>query len=290
MTTTRPPNGAEHRTTTAAVRPAGHAPDAARTAAGARPGTDRRRAARIAGWGYVALFALAVFANFMVVERLVVAGDPAATTANIEGSVGGFRLGLLAFLVIFVIDVVVAWALHIVFRDHDADRSLLAAWSRLVYTVFLGVGLVFFFRVLYLVDGAGAGSGLDRPQMEAQVAAALDSFDAAWLIGLAIFGLHLGLVGSLVLTSRLAPRALGALLIVAGAAYVVDTVCRAVLADYGAVEDLLLVVVAVPSVVAEGWFGLWLLLRAGRDRAVAGSAADGQTPVGIAHPAAGGRD
>ena len=47
-----------------------------------RAGSDRRSrrtAARIAGISYVALFALAIFANFFVREGLVVGGDAAAT-------------------------------------------------------------------------------------------------------------------------------------------------------------------------------------------------------------------
>lgn len=226
--------------------------------------TPVRQAARLAGLGYVAIFFLAIFANFVVVEGLTEAGDGAATMAAIEADEGLFRLGLIAFLAVFVIDIVVAWALWIVFRDHDRDLSLLAAWSRLVYTVFLGVGLVFFFQVLRLV-GAGADlAAFDRAQLESQVMGALDLFEATWLIGLAGFGLHLGLVGLLIIGSRQAPRLLGLLLMVAGAAYVADTVARAVLADYASVEGLFLVLVAVPSVVAEGWLGLWLLLRAGR--------------------------
>ena len=250
------------------------------------PGRARRqgqvRAARVAGWGYVALFVLAIFANFTVIERLVVDDDPAATVANIEGSFGWFRLGLLAFLAVFVIDIAVAWALHILFRGHDAPRSLLAAWSRLIYTVFLGVAVIFLFQVRHLVDGGPAVDGFDRAQVEAQVAMAIDSFDATWLVGLAVFGLHLVLVGSLILTSRAAPRLLGLVLVVAGSAYVIDTVCRALLADYDSVASLLLAVVAIPSVIGEGWFGLWLLLRAGRAPALAGT--------GIASPSPGDRN
>lgn len=54
-------------------------------------GVAPRLAARLAGIGYVLIFGLAIFANFMVREGLVVAGDAAATAANISGSPGLFR-------------------------------------------------------------------------------------------------------------------------------------------------------------------------------------------------------
>jgi hypothetical protein len=47
-----------------------------------------RRAALIAGIGYLIIFVLAIFANFFVVEGLVVPGDATATVDNITGSEG----------------------------------------------------------------------------------------------------------------------------------------------------------------------------------------------------------
>ncbi|MBY5162147.1 DUF4386 domain-containing protein [Salsipaludibacter albus] len=226
--------------------------------------TSRRRAAVIAGVGYVLLFALAIFANFAVFETMVVPGDPATTVANIAADPLLFRLAVVAFLAVFVIDVVVAWALHLVFRPVDADRSLLTAWSRLTYTVFLGVALVFAMQALALAEGGAAVAALDDGARAAQAMLALQAFDVTWLVGLVAFGLHLVLLGTLVLRAGETSRLLGWLLVVAGVAYAVDTVAHLVLADYEAVAGVMLAIVFVPSVLAEGWMGLWLLLRAGR--------------------------
>ena len=228
------------------------------------PRTTVRRAALIAGVGYVVLFALGLFANFFVREELVVAGDAAATAANITGSLGLFRLGLVAFLVIFLVDVVVAWALYVVFRGFDRDLSLLTAWFRIVYTVFLGVAIVFFFQALQLLSGAAFLAPIDPAALEAQALVAIDAFNSTWLIGLAGFGIHVLLLGVLVIRSGAASRLLGLVLLAAGTAYVADTVAHALLANYRDYETLFLAVVAVPAVVAEGWFGLWLLTRAGK--------------------------
>ncbi len=225
--------------------------------------TSIRTGAIVAGVGYVAIFALAFFANFAVRERLVVVDDPAATVDNLSASLGLFRWGMVAFLAVFVIDVVVAWALHVVFREADRDLSLVAAWSRLTYTVLLGVALVFFFEVLTLLGPSSNLVELDPALIQAQVMVAVETFDAAWLIGLAVFGLHLVVLGALIVRSRIAPRAMGWLLMAAGVAYVVDTVAHIVVPDYDAYADAFLALVAVPSIIGEGWLGLWLLLRAG---------------------------
>ncbi|MGE0134951.1 MAG: DUF4386 domain-containing protein [Dehalococcoidia bacterium] len=250
------------------------------------PSISTRAAARIAGVGYVAIFFLAIFANFMVREGLVVPDDAAATVANIVESEGLFRAGAVAFLAVFLIDVVVAWGLYVVFRPANHDLSLLSAWARLVYTVFLGVALVFFFMVLGMLDGDGAFDAFEAGQVNAQVTLYLDAFNFTWLVGLASFGLHLMLVGFLIRRANLAPRALSLLLIAAGLAYIADTLANTILPDYGDYADIFLAVVAVPSVLGEMWLGLWLLTKGGRrdplvagdQRSASGLTADPQHP------------
>jgi hypothetical protein len=85
---------------------------------------------------------------------------------------------------------------------------------------------------------------------DAQALIGLELFDSAWLIGLAAFGLHLIVLGFLVARSVETPRWLGHLMMVAGAAYIIDTTAHTVLANYADHADAFLVMVAVPSVVA----------------------------------------
>jgi len=230
--------------------------------------TTPRTAARIAGVSYVILFALGIFSNFIVREGLIVTGDAQGTAGNIAESEGLFRLGMVGFLITFFLDVIVAWALYIVFRKSNRDLSLLAAWFRLVYTVFLGAALIYFFQALQFLGDAAFLGDIDTTQRQAQALVALETFNSAWLIGLAAFGIHLILLGGLVLQSRYAPKALGYVLVAAGAAYVIDTLAHTLLGNYTDYETLFVIIVAVPAVIAEGWFGLWLLLRAGKDQPV----------------------
>ncbi len=229
-----------------------------------------RRAALIAGFGYLLIFILAIFANFFVRERLIDPDDAGATFTNIADSEFLFRLGLVGFLIVFVVDVVIAWALYILFQGVNASVSLLAAWFRLVYTAFLGVALIFFFVVLELASGAAYLAAFDQGALDAQVMLSLDAFDYAWLIGLVSFGLHLMLLGYLMFASGFASRALGVLLTVAGAAYVFDTLAHALLSNYDDHATVFLLIVAVPSVVAELAFTVWLLARGGRQQEALG--------------------
>jgi hypothetical protein len=230
--------------------------------------TSPRTAARIAGIGYLAIFVLAIFANFIVRERLIDPDNAAASFANIADSEFLFRAGIVSFLAVFIVDVVIAWALYVLFKSVSKELSLLTAWFRLVYTVFLGVALIFFFVVLDLVSGAGYLTAFEPGQLDAQAMLMLNAFNYAWLIGLAGFGIHLMLLGYMMIASGTTPRALGILLTVAGVAYVFDTVANAMVSSYSEYETVFLLIVAVPSVVAELWFAVWLLVRGGRQQAV----------------------
>ena len=225
---------------------------------------DRRRMAVLAGVSYVVLFVLAIFANFAVRERLVDTADATATFTNLAANQGLVRAAIVAFIVVFALDVVVAWALYHVFRPAGEALSALTAWFRIVYTVFLGVAVVFLYAVLQLVDGPEYIATLGAPTLEANTMLALDAFNATWLIGLVAFGVHLILIGAMILRSGIAHRALGIIIGIAGSAYVFDTAAYTLVSGYSANAEIFTAIVAVPAVIAEATFTLWLLLRAGR--------------------------
>ena len=225
--------------------------------------TSPRNAGLIAGIGYIVLFFSAIFANFLVLETYVVPGDATETLANLTENEATFRMGIVAFLIIFAVDVIVAWALFIVFAPVARRLSLVAAWLRVVYTVMLGVGVVFLMAVAGIISSDTYASAFSTDQLESQVALLLNAFDYAWMTGLAVFGLHLGVLGYIIVTTRIAPRLLGAVLIVAGWAYIVDTLLFTAMNTYESYADAFVMMVAIPAVIAELWFTIWLLVKGG---------------------------
>lgn len=230
-----------------------------------RPSIALHTVALVAGCSYVVLFAAGILGNFAVRERLVVTGDAAATFENFAGATTQVRLAIAAFVVAFALDVLVAWCLFHVFRAAGGALSALAAWFRIVYTVFLGVAVVFLFAVLELVGREPHITALDGATRESDVMLALDAFNATWVVGLTCFGVHLALLGVMCLRMPIVPRLLGPVLLAAGAAYVFDTFAYTLLADYEDHEAAFTVVVAVPAVIAEAALAVWLL-RTGRRR------------------------
>jgi uncharacterized protein DUF4386 len=176
------------------------------TGAGRPPGP----AAVVSGIGLALMAALAAFGNFGVLEALVTPGDPVRTANDIGAAEPLFRLGIASLLLVALLDVVVAVALQPVFALVDRRVSTAAMWFRIAYAA------VFLLAISRLVV---ALTRLDEPE---RLAGALRSFDLIWQAGLILFAVHLLLIGYLAYRSRLLPRVLGILLVVAGLGYLVD--------------------------------------------------------------------
>ena len=223
----------------------------------------QRRAALIAGVAYVVLTGLALFA-ISVLDGSTEPDDPAATADNIANSEALFGSGLVAFTLVLIADGVVAWALYVFFRRTSREWSLFAALFRVVYVAIAAAALMNLLVVLKLADGAGYSSALEKGQRDAQVMLSLDAYNYGFFLALVFFGVHLLLLGLVMVKSDYAPSALGTLVAVAGIAYVVINLVRVVQPDYRDHEDLLLLLLAVLTVPGEiGLIG-WLLWRGGK--------------------------
>ena len=67
-----------------------------------------------------------------------------------------------------------------------------------------------------LVDDSGYATGLEPGQRDVQAMSSLDAYIYGWRIGLVFFGVHLLLVGYVIVKSDYVPRILGRLVALAG--------------------------------------------------------------------------
>lgn len=223
-----------------------------------------QRTARIAGLGYLAIFVLAILANFFVLEPLGVRGDAAATAANIVAAEPVYRLGVAAFIAVLIADIIVGWALFIVLKPVDANLSLLALLFRAAYTVA---------HVSVVLSLMSALAFATTPALAQDFAAGapvlayhfFTSHGLGFTVTLIFFGVHLLLLGMLIARSGYIPRLIGWLVCLAGLAYAADGFGTVILGSYGAYADIAAMAVIIPGIVGEGALTLWLLIR-GVDR------------------------
>jgi hypothetical protein len=98
-----------------------------------------------------------LFSNGFVHGNLVVQGDASATFDNITSSKMLFKAEIFGWLIILIIDIVVAWAFYIFLEPIHKSLSLLGAWLRLAYAAILGMAIMNLIVVLLLSEGTDEG-------------------------------------------------------------------------------------------------------------------------------------
>jgi hypothetical protein len=222
------------------------------------PGADHSQpgVALTAGIALLLMAVLAPFAYFFVVQGLVEPADAAATIDNITASEGLFRTAIAAFLIVVALDVLVAWALYVLLRPFNETLAVLVAWLRLVFAAVFAIAVANLFDVAQLVSSAER-SAFGPEQAQAQVMSSISSFENGWDIGLAIFGLHLLGLGVLLIGPTAFSRVLGALVIVAGAGYLFDSLGEILVPGYAL---NLAIFTFVGEVLLIGWL-LWVAVK-----------------------------
>lgn len=203
---------------------------------------NSRKLSLIAGGSYWIIFFAAIFANFFVIESLK--NDPLNTIQLNHFLV---RLGILAFLITVVFDVVVAWALYELFKENPL--SILSTLFRMMHASIMGVAIFTLPAVLDL-------------NISEKILNQIVTFNTIWLIGLFFFGIHLIILGKIIGQ----PKIIVFFLVFAGIMYMVDTVAHFALPNYEAYAAIFLALVAIPSILGEMSFAIWLLIKGGKQQ------------------------
>jgi hypothetical protein len=246
-----------------------------------RPTADhsKRNVALVAAIGLLLMALLAPFAQFGVLASLIVPTDAMATTNNIAASMGLFGAAIAAFLVVAILDVVVAWGMYVLLRPLNEPVALLVAWLRVVYAVVFAYALLNLLDVAQLLNGASAAT-LQSDQLHTQVATSVAAFRNGWDLALAIFGLHLVGLGGLLYLSADFPKVLGALVILAGTGYLADSFGRIVVPGYT-------LTISTFTFVGEALLIVWLFKLAIRgSRSSESHRTVGETPAGASQAVA----
>jgi hypothetical protein len=218
---------------------------------------SHRQIALIAGIGLLMMTVSIILAQGVAMADIIVQDEAAVTVENILTNQSRFRFGIVGHLVVIILDLVVAWALYIFLKPAHDNLSLLAAWSRVVYTIFYGIALVNLYGVFQLLGDAGYLTAYDGSQIQAQVMLAFKAFEDTWDVGYIFFGLHLAFLGVVVFRSGFVPKVIGVILSAAGLSYLVDYLALLLFPQLGLGISFIF-----------GWgeliFMLWLIIWGGK--------------------------
>lgn len=201
---------------------------------------------------------LASIASFVIWSKLVRLGDAAVTAANILQNETLFRLGFVADLASGAFYVGVTALLFYLLRPVSRSGSLLAAFFGMYGIAIGGVGLVGRAIALVLLHGDPALSAFTTAQLQAAALITLRVQSQVFPIGMVFFGLQCAIVGYLITRSGYIPKALGILLALGGASYLLSSFATFMDPQLGARLGPFIMPVAV---LGEGALTLWLLFK-----------------------------
>jgi hypothetical protein len=217
-----------------------------------------RKMALLAGFSILTMALLAGFGYGYVFQSIYAAGDSATTLTNLQHSSFLFRLFILSFVLVLILDVVLAWALYIFFQQVHPSMSLLATWFRLVYAALLGISLLPLLVVTDLLNMPLPNASL--------IMTSLKAFLSMWSLGLIVFGCHLVSLGYLIIKSGNIPKILGVFTLIAAVGYLSTNVANLLMTDYEQYKKTVDMALSLPLALGELGIGIWLLVKGGKGK------------------------
>jgi hypothetical protein len=216
-----------------------------------------KRLARIAGVFYLLVAIFGGFSEGFVDPKMYVAGNAAATAANILANLGLVRLSVASHMLDATFFVLTAMALYMLLQH--VDKSV--ARAMLIF-VALAVGIitlnaVFQFEALQVATNVSYGTAFGAAGSSALVLLLLDIQHYGTLSAQVFFGLWLAPLGYLAYKSGLFSKVLGVALVAATVCYLVDLFAAFLVPDFG--KQIHSFIVIVPAI-AEVWMVLYLLV------------------------------
>jgi hypothetical protein len=219
---------------------------------------EDRRLARIAGSLYLVVAVFGAFAELIVRDGIVEAGNAAATADNIRGSATLFRVGFAADLVQATFFLFTAMALYLLLRHvHElVARAMVVIVA--VSVAIICLNLLHQYTALALATGDGPAAAFGPVTSDALAGVFADMHAAGYLIAQIFFGLWLLPLAYLVDRSGAFPKFMGVLLAIGGVGYLIDTFTAFLAPGFaGRIEWI----VVAPAALGELWFVAYLLVK-----------------------------
>ena len=177
--------------------------------------------ARMAGVFQLLEAITAASPGVFILDRLVVAGNGAATAANILSHERLVWLGFASSLIGVAFHVAWALLMYELLKPVNKSLSLLAAFFVLVCCAMQALTSLFYLAPLLILRGGSSLSAFTAEQLQSLALMFLKLNQYAYNIDLVFFGLWCVLTGYLIFRSTFLPRILGVLLAISGLGWVI---------------------------------------------------------------------
>jgi Domain of unknown function (DUF4386) len=195
----------------------------------------------------------ATFPQVLVLDKLVVSGDAAATAANILQHEPLFLFGFASVTCGVVFHLVWAFLLYDLLKPVHRSLSLLALLVVLVACAIQSITGLLYLAPLLILEAGGSLSAFTTQQLQALAYIFVRLNNYGFDLYLVFFGVWCVIVGYLIFRSTFLPRVLGLLLLISGLGWIMY------LSPWFAISVFPLI--ATASALGEIPLELWLLVK-----------------------------
>ena len=225
------------------------------------PSAETRRNARIAGALYVLVIAGGLFAG-IVQDSVTVNGDAAATAAAIAVHATLWRWGIAVHLIYLAIPATVMNVLlYRIFKPMEPTLALIALVSGIVSASIEAAALLPLYLPLFMAESHSTLAVIGEADLQAFVYLGIRLYDTGSGIALFFFSGFCAAIGAAIIRSRVVPRVIGFLMIIAGVCYFVSNLSNAVAPGWA---HLFSPWIIIPCFVGEASLAIWLLVKGTR--------------------------
>jgi hypothetical protein len=178
---------------------------------------SQRTAAKVAGFAGLFTMAIVVFANYGLLNPLIVPGNPAETARNIVAHEQSFRITVTCFLIYSAGVVVLLTALYVILKPVNQGLALVGALFRLVFALLWLLTTLNLLGALRLVHGATYLQVFEVDRLQALARLNLAATFDDYYVGLPFFGLAATVCSYLWLKSNYIPKGLAAFGVISSA-------------------------------------------------------------------------
>jgi hypothetical protein len=209
--------------------------------------------ARTAAVLYLIVIAAGMIAELGISGRMVVAGDAAATAANILSRKDLFQLGFTVYLIEMTCQIAQATLFYFLLRPVNRNVALLALVFSLIGCTVKTLSRLFYIAPLLVLGGSHYLNTFNVEQLQGFALLLLDMNSQAAGIALPFFGISTFLNGILIFRSAFLPRFLGVLSILGGLGWFIYI--------YPPLGNQLFVFIMLIALIGSAAEILWLLFK-----------------------------
>lgn len=211
--------------------------------------------ARIAGLLYLLIIIAGMFGELFVRAKLLVSADPTATANNIMQHELLWRTGISADLLMHICDIPVMIILYYLFRPVSKKLALLNLSFNLMQTAVLIGNKLNLLAALFFLGDSPYLKAFSPEQLHTLSYLSIRLHDYGFGIGLIFFGFVCLIEGYLIVKSGYFPKAIGALMALAGLCYLTNSFALLLAPQFSSL------VLVMPCFIAELSLTLWLIFK-----------------------------